>query len=159
MPIATAGKLTKRGEIPARVYVFSQKLADQGYSLERIAAALAAYGYHIPLNKIREWTDEEYAFRVRVQRQRQRSRKRNDADTIVTSRFARMREMRHAKLSYRSIAAMMKVDYAIDMSEEQARHMLKGEVSHRTMKRVLADPQGMLSTVSADETEEPNGDS
>lgn len=132
---------------PPRITEFARRLyADgEGRTINEIRAALAKRGYHPGRDTVLYWVDEDFREAL-LMGQRHRRRRggphRPPRRKAWHRRWERMEELRNLGLCYRSIAALMSHDFEdLDLSADQVRYMLKGDVDARTMRRNLW-PQG-----------------
>lgn len=135
----THGRHKPNPHYPANVREFARRLYGHGYTAYRIRKSLIARGYDPApsQNTILCWVDDEYR---EIQRLNQRrflpaGPKRAKA---WEARMDRMCALRDTGLSYRSIAAVMSLDFEdVELSEHQVRAIFNAETSNRTIRRLL----------------------
>lgn len=103
---------------------------EAGWSVKDTCKLLGKeYGYEPHWATVRGWTDPEYAERRRMKDRkngrRYKARKRKTRNLSPELRLERMCQLREAGLSFRGIGVVSRVLWAIPLSEEQVRAMLR----------------------------------
>lgn len=112
---------------PARVIEFARRLhEDGGYTIPEVIEALSRKGYHPSRSTVILWCRPEVreAHNLKQKAKLYPNRRRQAAAGAWWAKHRRMRELRAAGLSFRSIAAVMRLDYGVEITEEQARYLL-----------------------------------
>lgn len=120
------------------VVLRARQLVDMNMSIPLVQRALEReFGCRPAIGTIRTWTDDEYLARRREQWSRaQRDQRRGSAQREVMDR---MRALREECLSYRAIAAVLRLDTGINLTEEQVRYAFKhGRLSKPAGRQVAA---------------------
>lgn len=128
----------KRAPYPANVVEFARRMYEAGYSPYRIHKALHGRGWGAAEDTIRCWVDPAYA-EARAMKKRNGRGFRQERLRGFNRRLSRLHELRaEVCLSYRAIAALLSHDFEdIEISEEQVRAILNGNLSERKTRRLL----------------------
>jgi hypothetical protein len=136
--VAVSGASLKgrpRVEYPSNVVRFAQRLHDESYwEPPKIRAALQRRGFSPRIETVRAWVDP--AFREsRNELKRRPTKVLGGRIYPWHRRLYRMKELRDANVSYRSIAEVMKLDFPnLDLTGEQVRRILRDETDERTIR-------------------------
>ena len=113
-----------RHTYPAKVVRFAQELHANGRSIDEIREACGKYGPTPAWSTVREWIDPDYRHR-RIVRDRTRWRrlhpeqKPEEVSEIIARR---MQQLRDAGLSFRSISAVVELDFGVTLDHERVRY-------------------------------------
>lgn len=116
-----------------------QRLAGQGHNPTQIQALLKANGTHVSRDAICRWTIPGYAEERDASRTRRKREARGDIRALgptTGARYARMRQLRSAGLTFTAIAVVMNLDYDLEVSSETVRYLLSTKPTSVTARNI-----------------------
>jgi hypothetical protein len=124
---------------PIAVANRARELAQAGWTATQIARRIPTEfpGVEPAPTTVRRWIDREYAERQRSDRRMGGAKTRRWG---WRRRLERVRDLRSAGLSYRSVAAVMRLDFRIDLSERQVERLVNEKVGEEAARAALGCP-------------------
>jgi hypothetical protein len=123
----------------AALMVRARELYEAGWKCGQISRLLASeFGVQPHEVTVRRWVDPDYA---EAQKRSTRTSEPAMRKWGWKSRLRRLRQLRGIGLSCSATAAVLALDFDVDLTESQVEAIAKETCSDRTMKRLLA-PEG-----------------
>jgi hypothetical protein len=124
---------------PIAVVNRARKLADAGWNAAQIARRIPTEfpGIEPAQTTVRRWVDPEYAERQKTRHRVGGSKARKWG---WRRRLDRARDLRSAGLTYSAIAAVMRLDFGLDLSEQQVERLVNERITERGARAVLGCP-------------------
>lgn len=127
---------------PANVSEFARRLREDGRSYDEVIHALVRRGYRPSKSTVIYWCDPTFRERHNLKQKRRLypSGKANNvraADTAWWAKLRRMRKLREAGLSFTAVAAVMNLDFDLELDTEAARAILSDRLKKSTIRKRL----------------------
>lgn len=123
---------------PPKVIRYARELWERGRGIEEIRQTLGRYGPVPSWSTVRRWVDDDYAQAVRLKnRLGARTGRRVPAETVVPFLLRRMTDLRAAGLSFADIAAVLRLDLGLRLTDNQVRYIVRGQTSRESVALLL----------------------
>lgn len=127
---------------PPKVMRYARELWERGRSIEEIRQRVAPYAGATPSwAAVRRWVDDDYAEAIRLKNRLRMRKGTQHCETASEVVAKRVMALRQAGLSFTSIAAVLRLDFGIEVTSEQVRWAVRdrdGRLTGRAPRRAAS---------------------